>query len=383
MSPLSRFFAVGWILILLSLVLSVLNQATVFLVRTYSAELGTMFLIWNLTKLHIMPIGYLIFQSVIAAFLSLSSLFFIQFLPDMKNNYSPGGYTVPFILVSMIISRICCLMYAIAAAYFHTSAHMESHVLQETTVSEMEKIQAEQANNFKILSSTLPSHAIEKMQQGEQSFDAVQLGSVLISRVDGVNYDNEVGIQFLNEVYAAFDSICDQFKCQKIKSVQNEYVVITTDGGNCTNAETIAHLAVSFSEAVQKIALENTGLVTDCSKVGTAIAIASGPFTCGVLGTTKVMYDVIGETVVTAHRVINGTPVHTTLITAHLADELVDSRSFELEQTQFPAFTMGRDPIEVFSLISSRPAVNQSMLVQNYKSDNNMVTPMYSSDYLH
>lgn len=103
----------------------------------------------------------------------------------------------------------------------------------------------------------------------------------------------------LDKIFSLLDSLVDKFNCQKIKSTQNEYIAVCSTPQ--IGAHLIARLALESKEAV--LFLLKSMQKDSC--FGVKIGVACGPFCAGVVGTSKFLYDVFGDTINVSSRMMN------------------------------------------------------------------------------
>jgi adenylate cyclase len=113
-------------------------------------------------------------------------------------------------------------------------------------------------------------------------------------------------VKLLNEIYSRFDALVQQLGLEKIKTIGDAYMAA---GGvpvpREDHAEAIAEAALALQEEIARH--QAPGGETFSLRIG----INTGPVVAGVIGKTKLSYDVWGDTVNSAwHMEIYGTPGH-------------------------------------------------------------------------
>jgi adenylate cyclase len=104
-------------------------------------------------------------------------------------------------------------------------------------------------------------------------------------------------VQFLNMVFTRFDRVAEQHGLEKIKTLGDGYVVV---GGL---PEPRADHAVAVAEmALDLMSIADAIVDPEGARVQLRIGIQTGPVVAGVIGVTKLTYDVWGDTVNTASR---------------------------------------------------------------------------------
>ncbi len=128
--------------------------------------------------------------------------------------------------------------------------------------------------------------------------------------------DEVVG--FLNDVFSKFDVLVQKHGLEKIKTVGDAYMVA---GGIPEAKERHLHamglLALEMSEVAHEMG-------TDLR-----VGIHAGPLVAGVIGTTKYLYDLWGDTVNTASRMESNSSPGRIQVTEVVVQQLSDSFEFE------------------------------------------------------
>lgn len=121
----------------------------------------------------------------------------------------------------------------------------------------------------------------------------------------------------LNQIFHIFDELTARQGLEKIKTIGDAYMVV---GGlpapRSDHLQTVANLALQMLQAVRSLQ-DDEG-----AQVQLRIGISSGPAVAGVIGKTKVFYDVWGDTVNTAARLESHGEAGRIQITAQIRDRL-------------------------------------------------------------
>jgi len=159
-----------------------------------------------------------------------------------------------------------------------------------------------------ILNILVPSLVRDKIRSGKKNFSDEE-GEVTIVFIDIYQFDNIVKsysgqelLTFLDQVYNAFDQLCDQFGLQKIETVGKTYMAC---GGlksaekkidsrllNRHHSVRVTDFAMEISNFVKNTYLKN-GKVLEIR-----IGIHTGHIISGVVGEIKPQFSLIGDTVV-------------------------------------------------------------------------------------
>ena len=103
-------------------------------------------------------------------------------------------------------------------------------------------------------------------------------------------------VALLNEIFSEFDGLVDEYDVEKIKTIGDCYMVAAgVPEPRADHAEVIARLALDMRRVVAERSFHG-------HQVRFRIGINSGPLVAGVIGTSKFIYDLWGDTVNTASR---------------------------------------------------------------------------------
>lgn len=164
-------------------------------------------------------------------------------------------------------------------------------------------ISEERGRYRELLERILPRPIAERLQGGERTIvDQFQDSTVLFADLVGFtaiaarSSPGEV-VAFLNRVFAAFDALVERHGVEKIKTIGDSYMVaggLSGDGGD--HGEAMARLALDMRAAVTEMQ------TPDGAPVELRIGLHSGPLVAGVIGESRFLYDLWGDTVNTASR---------------------------------------------------------------------------------
>jgi adenylate cyclase len=113
-------------------------------------------------------------------------------------------------------------------------------------------------------------------------------------------------VTLLNTIYSRFDAITEGLGLEKIKTMGESYMIAAgLPVARADHAEAIAEAALAFQEEIASHDAPSE------EPFSLRIGISTGPVVAGVIGKTKLTYDVWGETVNTAwHMETYGAPGH-------------------------------------------------------------------------
>lgn len=154
----------------------------------------------------------------------------------------------------------------------------------------------------KLLTTLLPVPIANRLKSAprERIADRVDDATILFADLVGFtrashNVPPEQVVSYLDELFTHFDSLCENYSVDKIKTIGDGYLAV---GGlhDAGGARAIGFLALDMIEAMNHrsfLGLESLSL---------RIGIHRGPVTAGVIGNQRMTYDVWGSTVNCAAR---------------------------------------------------------------------------------
>jgi class 3 adenylate cyclase len=161
-----------------------------------------------------------------------------------------------------------------------------------------DQLGAEREKSERLLLNILPRPIAERMKRGETNIaDHHPDASVLVADLVGfttlsAHIAAEQVVQFLNEVFSAFDVLVETHGLEKIKTIGDAYMVagsITVPRSD--HAEAVAALAINLREEVERLNQQYD------TSIRLRMGICTGPVIAGVIGRSKFAYDIWGETV--------------------------------------------------------------------------------------
>ena len=186
-------------------------------------------------------------------------------------------------------------------------------------------LQAERRKSESLLRILLPDKVIsDLMLKGKHTPEIHQNVSILFCDFVGfttitATLTPEFLIEELSEIFSEFDEICARNNGMRIKTIGDAYMATTGIGSDSTDHAkemvTIAHDFIEYLEKRNEVSKQ----AWTCR-----IGIHSGEVIAGIVGKSRFIYDILGDSVNIAARVeSNGTPMKVTV--THATKSLVDS----------------------------------------------------------
>ena len=165
------------------------------------------------------------------------------------------------------------------------------------------QIERQNEENEALLLNILPGPIAERLKQGEEAIaDHFPDVTVLFADIAGftpISARLPPGelVQILNEIFSAFDEAAKRQGVEKIKTIGDSYMAVTgLTEPLADNAAAMVEMALEMLGAIERINRQR----------GTAfslrIGINAGPVVAGVIGRSKFIYDLWGDTVNLASR---------------------------------------------------------------------------------
>ncbi|NEP11216.1 MAG: PAS domain S-box protein [Symploca sp. SIO2C1] len=191
-------------------------------------------------------------------------------------------------------------------------------------------LRIEKNKSEKLLLNILPQPIAEQLKQSEgslaQQFDAV---TILFADIVGFTpLSTQMPplelINFLNQIFSAFDQLAQKHGVEKIKTIGDAYMAA---GGlpimQDNHAEAIANMALDMQQAITHFQAQQG------ESFQIRIGINTGPVVAGVIGIKKFIYDLWGDAVNVASRMESlGVPGKIQVTTATY-ERLKDKFAFE------------------------------------------------------
>jgi len=215
----------------------------------------------------------------------------------------------------------------------------ENRKLEDTVKERTKELQEEKNRSEELLLNILPKEIAKRLSMDKNATIADKIGnaSVLFADIVGFtnitsNLDAATIVGALNSLYSRIDERAQREGIEKIKTIGDSYMAASGLFGN-EPAEKNALSLIKFARGMlQDIEDFNS---TSNVKLFMRIGINSGSLIAGVIGKTKFIYDIWGDTVNVASRMESSgetSKIHVSELTMNLTKDDIDySEPVEME----------------------------------------------------
>jgi class 3 adenylate cyclase len=195
-------------------------------------------------------------------------------------------------------------------------------------------IEAKNRENEELLLNVLPAPIANRLRGGEQGI-ADGFAEVTVVFADLVGFTQmssdmppaEV-VTLLNGLFSRFDEAARELGIEKIKTVGDAYMAVCGMPVHVPDhAERMVRMAIRMVHITREHALEHHAAMK------LRVGINSGPVVAGVIGRSKYIYDLWGDTVNLASRMESGGLPDMIQVTQSVYDKLKDKFVFEARGT--------------------------------------------------
>lgn len=185
-------------------------------------------------------------------------------------------------------------------------------------------LDAEHKRSEKLLQNLLPKEIASRLKRDENKIIADNIKDATVLFADIVAFTPRASrmpadqlVTLLNQIFQEFDTLTSRHGLEKIKTIGDSYMVVGgLPASSPKHAKAMAHLASEMMQVISTI-LDDRG-----EQISLRIGIHSGPVVAGVIGKSKVFYDVWGETVNVASRLENNAGTNQILVSKDVAQQL-------------------------------------------------------------
>lgn len=212
----------------------------------------------------------------------------------------PGSWMTPAVLYLYIFW--ICFICNLSVYLYERVQRAEFNARQELELAYVE-LKAEQERSERLLLNVLPESIAIRLKQDHQTI-AESFTDVTVLFADIVGFtelSSQISppelVEFLNQIFSAFDHLAEDHGLEKIKTIGDAYMVVAgLPVPRKDHAHAIANMALDMQQALTQF---NARMGQSCR---IRIGISSGPVVAGVIGIKKFIYDLWGDTVNMASR---------------------------------------------------------------------------------
>lgn len=236
-----------------------------------------------------------------------------------------------------------------------------ARIATQLRVKDAWKTDLENARSTKLLQRMLPEHVIAKLKQNS-GLIVEEHKEVSILFADIVGYTTMAAsvppmelINMLNEMFTAFDELCDFHGCYKVQTIGDAYMAVAGHDNRVEDhAKRLLSFALDMIEAVKGIQCPRS----PGKHMEVRVGMHSGPAYAGIVGMKMPRYCFFGDAVNTASRMeSNGFPmcVHVSVDTMQLLHDCFDFEGLG------PREIKGKGLMETFLVVDDRTPWRQAL----------------------
>lgn len=212
-----------------------------------------------------------------------------------------------------------------------------------------ELLEEQERENERMLLNVMPDSVARRYQRGDDAI-AEHHSNVTVLFADLAGFIDlssrlpaDRSAALLNQLVRSFDDTAERYGIEKVKTIGASYMAACgVSVPRVDHAKRAVDFAIELRTIVERFNRDNQ------SELGLRVGIASGPLTAGIVGKSKFVYDMWGETVNLAYRVQRMAPRNEIMVTRAVYEKL--QGVFELEPagevetrqgTRLPVWSVG------------------------------------------
>jgi class 3 adenylate cyclase len=200
------------------------------------------------------------------------------------------------VFVSNNFFFVSSIILGMAASYF-----LEVYIRR--VFAQRIRLAQEQEKSERLLLNILPRETAAALKEQEGVIaDHYEDASILFADVAdftsmSARMKPQEVVEFLNGVFSHFDDLAERHDIEKIKTIGDCYMMAAGVPRKCDkHAQVLTHVGLAMLRYVEGRSFDGVG------RISLRIGINSGPVVAGVIGRTKFIYDLWGDTVNVASR---------------------------------------------------------------------------------
>jgi class 3 adenylate cyclase len=184
--------------------------------------------------------------------------------------------------------------------------------------------------NERLLLSVFPSAIARRLQRGEtQIAEEVTNVAVLFADLKGfsrlvTSLSAHDSLAVLNDLVACFDDTAERFGLEKVKTIGDSYLAVCG-----LSVPYLDHDKRAIDCAIEMLGILRRFNLERGFQLALKIGIHSGDIVAGIVGKSKVVYDVWGEAVKQCHGLSQSCPAGSVLVSEVVQHRLKDLYHFE------------------------------------------------------
>ncbi len=193
-----------------------------------------------------------------------------------------------------------------------------------------ERLKEQEQENERMLLNLMPDLVARRYQRGDDAIAELHSNvTVLFADIAGfIDLSSQLPAErsaaLLNQLVRSIDDAADHYGVEKVKSIGAGYMAACgVSVPRVDHAKRMVDFALELRTIVERFNRDHQ------SQLGLQIGIASGPLTAGIVGKSKFVYDMWGDTVNLANRVQRMAPLNQVVVTRSVYEKL--QGVFELE----------------------------------------------------
>lgn len=192
--------------------------------------------------------------------------------------------------------------------------------------------------NERLLFSVFPSAIARRLQRGESQI-AEEVNNVAVLFADLKGFSKLVSalsayesLAILNDLVASFDDLAEKFGLEKVKTIGDSYLAVCG-----LSVPYLDHDKRALDFAIEMLGILRRFNIDRGFQLGIQIGIHSGDIVAGIVGKSRVVYDIWGETVKQAHALSQACPCGAVVVSEVVHHRLEDLYQFEPTNMAPPA----------------------------------------------